>query len=101
MNAKRIKEMLIQAGAICGALIAIAGAWHIFGAPTVAFSSDINRLDKNQATYAVELYNQKLRNYLVSQPPADPAARQLWEEDLRQARQQRDDAEKRRIELAK
>ena len=101
MTAKRIKEILIQAGAISGALIAIAGAWHLFGAPTVAFSSDISRLDKSQATYAVELYNQKLRNYLVAQPPTDPAARQIFDEDLRQARQQRDDAEKRRIELSK
>lgn len=101
MNAKRIKGLLIQTGALAGALVAIAGAWHIFGAPTLAFSSDISRLDKAQATYAVELYNQKLRTYLASQPPADPVARQIWEEDARQARQQRDDAEKRRIELSK
>ena len=94
-------SILIKIGSIAGALMAIAGVWHLFEMPTPAWSSDIQKLNNNQANIAVELYNQKLRNYLVSTPPADPAAKQIWEEDLRQARQQRDDAEKRRIELSK
>ena len=97
----RLRKKIIQGGAVAAALIAISSAWHLIGAPIPALSSDIQRLDLKQSTYAVELYNQKLRSYLTSQPPNDPAARQLWEEDARQARQQRDDAEKRRIELSK
>lgn len=98
---RNIIKAILQAGAVAGALIAIVTAWRMFGGPTPAWASDISRLDKHQSELAVEIYDAKLRRYLSSARPTDPANRQIFDEDLRQARQQRDDAERRRIELSK
>lgn len=81
-----------------GALIAL---WILLGFPTLATSSDIQRLDRRQAIDAVEVYDNKLRRYLAISPPVDPVARQNWDEEVRRSKQQLDEAEKRRIELSK
>lgn len=98
---RSLRKMILQVGAVAGALTAIVTAWHLFDMPTPAWSSDIHKLNSNQATIAVEVYDAKLRRYLSTSPPTDPVARQIWDEDLRQARQQRDAAERRRIETSK
>lgn len=86
---------------IPGTIGALIGVWMVLGLPGIALTSDIQRLDRSQAGVAVEVYDSKLRRYLAAQPPTDPVARQLWDEEIRRARQQLDDAEKRRIELSK
>ena len=86
---------------IPGAVGAAIALWILLGFPTLATSSDIQRLDRKQAVDAVEIYDSKLRRYLAAQPPADPVAKQNWDEEVRRSRQQLDEAEKRRIELSK
>lgn len=84
-----------------GSVGALVGLWILLGFPTFATSSDIRRLDRHQAEVAVEVFDNKLRRYLAQQPPADPAARQNWDEEVRRAKGQLDAAEQRRIELGK
>ena len=90
---------LLQAGAVAGAVSAIILTWKLVDFPTPAWSSDIHRLDRTQTEIATELYNNKLRSLLAVAPPADPVARQNWDEEVRVTRQQRDNAEKRRLDL--
>lgn len=88
-------------GTIAGAVGAIITTWHLIGAPIPAWSSDILKLDRKQTEIAAELYGNRVRNLLAIPPPADPVARQNWDEELRQSRQKLDAAEQRRIELSK
>lgn len=94
---------LIQVGAVCAALVAIAGAWHLFEIPTLAWSSDIQKLNRNQAETAVEVYQSKLRGTVLNAPApgATPQTHRLYEEELNQARTQLKRAEDRKIELSK
>ncbi|HTQ99851.1 MAG TPA: hypothetical protein VMH83_07670 [Candidatus Acidoferrum sp.] len=91
----------LQAGALAGSLTALVGLWHLLGMPTPAWSSDIQKLNLHQSEMAIDIYNSRVRGLLATAPPADPVAKQSWDEELRQARQKLDDAEKRRIELSK
>ena len=84
-----------------GAILAVIGIWGALGWPTTATSNDIHRLDRQQSETAIEVYDRKVRGYLSSAPPADPVNRQIWEEDLRRARDQLKRAEDRKIELSK
>lgn len=81
-----------------GALIAL---WILLGFPTLATSTDIKRLDRAQAETAVEVYDRKVRAYLTSTPPSDPVHRQIWDEELRRAREQLKSAEDRKIQLSR
>lgn len=95
-----LRKIAIYGGA-AGGVIAIATLWTMIGLGRPAWSTDVELLNNHQATIAVEVYDAKLRRYLSTAAPTDPAAKQIWDEDLRQARKQRDDAEKRKIELSK
>lgn len=83
-----------------GALIAL---WILLGFPTLATSSDIQKLDRRQADTAVEVYQTKVRSTILNAPPATANAQtqRLYEEELNQARSQLKRAEERKIELSK
>lgn len=83
-----------------GALIAL---WILLGFPTLATSSDIKRLDRRQIDTAVEVYQSKTRNIILNAPAptATPQTQRLYEEELRQSRDQLKRAEDRKIELSK
>jgi len=83
------------------ALLACLGLWLALGGGTIATGSDIKRLDRQQSETAIEVYDRKVRGYLANPAPADPVNRQIWEEDLRRARDQLKRAEDRKIELSK
>ena len=83
-----------------GALIAL---WILLGFPTLATSSDIQRLDRHQAETAVEVYQGKLNNSILNAPAptATPQTQRLYEEELNHVRSQLKGAEDRKIELSK
>lgn len=93
----------LKYAAIPGAVLATVGLWGALGFPTVATSGDIRRLDRQQAATAVEIYQSKTRNIILNAPAASATAQthRLYEEELRQAREQLKAAEDRRIELAR
>lgn len=82
-----------------GALLSACYIWTLWGFPTLAWSSDIQRLDRNQAAQAVDLYRGKVRNLILTPKPSNEPNATAWDEDLAEARRQRDAAEKRSIEL--
>lgn len=82
-------------------LVSTLTAWGLLGFPTVATSSDIRKLNMQQSTIASEVYAGKVRNLLIVKPPEDPAARQIWTEEINNARAQQKRAEDRVIELSK
>lgn len=83
-----------------GALIAL---WILLGFPTLATSSDIQKLDRRQVETAVEVYQNKTRSIILNAPAptATPQTQRLFEEELSQARGQLKRAEDRKIELSK
>ena len=95
-----IMVWLKRLGAACTALAAI-GVVLAYCSTFLAWSSDIHKLSRDQSETAIEMYNQKVRGYLAHPAPADPVNRQVWDEDLRQARDKLDRAEKRKIELSR
>jgi len=84
-----------------GAIVATIAIWGSFGFPTPATSGDIQRLNREQADVAVEVYSNKLRSLYVAPPPENSIANKVWLEELTRARKQLDRAEQRRIELSK
>lgn len=88
---------------IPGAIGAAIALWILLGFPTLATSSDIQRLDRHQADTAVEVYQSKVRNTILNAPPAaaTPQTHSLYKEELDQARGQLKRAEERKIELSK
>lgn len=94
-------ERFMKYAPIPAALVACVTLWGIFGFPKPATSLDVQRLDKAQSEIASELYQNKVRSILITpKPTAEPNAT-LWQEELEAAKRQRDQAERRRIELTK
>ncbi len=87
--------------ALPGALVALIALWQALGLPTPALSTDIQRLDRQQADVAVQMYQTKLRSLLAIVPPSDGPAKSAWTEELSQTRDQLKRAEDRKIELSK
>lgn len=83
------------------AVLAMIGIWGALGFPRPAWTSDIKRLDRQQADIAAQVYQDRIRSLLSVQPPSDPVARQNWNEQLRQTRKKLDAAQERQIELSK
>ena len=88
---------------IPGSIGAAIALWILLGFPTLATSSDIQRLDRKQAETAVELYQNKLRGTILNAPAptANAQTQQLYQEELNQARGQLKRAEDRKIELSR
>lgn len=88
---------------IPGSLGALIALWILLGFPTVATSSDIQRLDRRQADTAVEVYQNKTRNIILNAPAptANAQTQRLYEDELNQARSQLKRAEDRKIELSR
>lgn len=84
---------------IGGTTVAAITVWGWLGFPVVATSADVQRLDREQATIAVELYNQKVRSLLTIPPPEDFQQRTFWEQELERAKRMRDAAEDRALGL--
>lgn len=94
-------ERLMKYAPIPAAIVALITLWGVLGFPKPATSLDVQRLDKGQAEIASELYRNKVRSIIVTpKPSAEPNAT-LWQEELDAAKRQRDQAEKRLIELTK
>jgi hypothetical protein len=96
-----LRARVIAMGSIATACIAIVGAWHLFGFPEPAWSSDVKRLDRGQAEIAVETYNTKLRSLIVVAPPKGSPAHDVWQQELKSTQDQLKRAEDRKIELGK
>jgi len=96
-------KWLLQAGAVATALVAVASAWQLFGGDTLAWSSDVKRLDRKQAEVAVEVYTTKRNSLILNAPPqtANVQTQRLHEEALHDANRQLKQAEDRKIELSK
>lgn len=87
--------------AIPGALVSFLTAWGMLGFPYLATDTDIKRLDSQQVNTAIEVFNNKIRSYLLLPQPEEPVQRQFLREELESARRHRDAAEQRKIELSK
>lgn len=92
---------LLKYASIPGAMVAAITLWGILGFPKPATSLDVQRLDKAQSEIAAELYQNKVRSILVTPKPSQEPNATLWQEELEAAKRQRDQAERRRIELTK
>ncbi len=86
---------------IPGSIGAAIALWILLGFPTLATSSDIQRLDRKQADTAVEVYSTKQRSLLSIAPPTGTVAHEAWQQELNAARDQLKRAEDRKIELSK
>jgi hypothetical protein len=87
--------------AIPGAILALIGVWTALGFPKPATSADINRLDRQQAEVAIDVYTTKRNGLMLSEPPKDTQAHKIWEQQLNDANDQLKRAEDREIELSK
>lgn len=96
-----MKRWIITTGSIAGALVAIISAIQFLPIDRPAWSSDIKRLNRSQAEYAVELYSNKVRSIIVTPKPTNEPNATLWTEELDRAKRQLDSAERQRIELSK
>ena len=89
-------------GILIGAAMAIGGLWVTIGGPKLAFSTDIQRLDKVQADTAVDLYTKDVRdNIILRGTVQDPTTKSLIDENLREAQDKLKAAQSRKIELSK
>lgn len=93
-------NFIVKAGGAATALIAIGGVLAYLGS-FIAWSSDVQRLDRKQAETAVDVHAERIERLLSIPPPSDPVQKQFWEESVRKARNNLDAAEKRKIELGK
>lgn len=82
------------------AILAIIGIGSAVGTK-IAWSIDIQRLDRKQAEQAVEIYRGKVRSLIVVPAPTDPSQKAIWENEVQNAIRERDAAERRSIELNK
>lgn len=92
-----------MAGAVASALAAFLTTWHMLNLPSLAWSTDVSRLDAKQVDIAIEVYQTKIRSLLTTpafSDPNSPSAR-AWEEELRRAREQQSAAERRKFEISK
>lgn len=98
-----MKNWLIGAGAVAGSVMTIIALLTTLGfeLPRPAWSSDIERLTRQQAETAADLYDQKVKSLLIIPAPSDPAQRYYWEDELSRAKAKRSEAEKRLIELSR
>lgn len=95
-------KVLVQIGAVCGAMGAIAVAWVSIGGPMPALTQDIKRLDKSQTETAVDLYTKDVRDSIILHGTVtDPTTQKLVEENLREAQEKLKAAQSRKIELSK
>lgn len=84
-----------------GSIGAAIALWILLGFPTLATSSDIQRLDRRQADTAVDVYSTKQRSLLVIAPLPGTVAHDAWKQELDTASRQLKAAEDRKIELSK
>lgn len=95
-------KSIIRLGALAGAIVAIVGAWHLFGFPEVAWSSDVKRLDSQQTDTAISVYQQSLDSALITQGLlSDPGAKALNSRRIDDATQTLKDLRQHKIELSK
>lgn len=86
---------------IPAAILAALTIWITLGFPRLATSGDIERLSRKQAEQAVELYGNKVRSFLVQDPPTKEPNRSIWMEEINKAKRQQNAAEQRWLELSK
>lgn len=96
-----MRRLLIWIGAPAGALVSVLTAWTMLGLPRPAFSTDIQRLDRQQVDNAINIYQDRVNALLSIQPPTDPAAHRQWRERLRRAQQYLDAATQRKLDMSK
>ena len=94
-------QRVMKYAPIPAALVAAITLWGVLGFPKPATSFDVERLDKKQAEIAAELYRSKVRSIIVTPRPTQEPNATLWQEELDAAKRQRDQAEKRVIDLSK
>jgi len=95
-------KLVVQVGAVCAALGAIAVSWVGIGGPMPALTQDIKRLDKAQTETAVDLYQKDVRDSIILRGTiTDPTTQRLVEENLREAQDKLKAAQTRKIELSK
>ena len=56
---------------------------------------------REQAILAVQVYTNKYRSLIYLPTPKDPIVRRFWQDDIEEARRERIEAEKQKIEFSK
>jgi len=79
---KKINWGLIMG--IPGSIGALIALWILLGFPTLATSSDVQKLDRRQVDTAVEVYQSKVRGTILNAPAstANAQTQRLYEEEL-------------------
>lgn len=93
-------------GAVVATLGGIAGLWITLGLPTVAFSTDIERLDRSQLEVAITVYENQIDGWVIrlsklreqGVPGSNPELRAL-ERQIDRVQAELDAARERRIQL--
>lgn len=89
-------------GTVCGAIIAAGVVWHMIGGDTPAWSSDIKRLDRGQAAFAVDEYSKAIRDDMIlKEQIKDPMTKVLIDQRLDEYREKLKAARDRAIQLSK
>jgi len=99
---QRIVKWIIQGGSVSGALVAIVAAWHLFEMPSVAWSSDIKKLNVQQTDHALDFYSKAVRDDTILRSQiSDPTTRALIDQRMNEAQDKLKRAQDRKIELSK
>lgn len=102
IRTRSLRTTIIQAGSVAGALIAIGAAWHQFGGDTIAWSSDIRRLDARQTESAIDVYSKAVRDDTILRNQInDAVTRALIDQRLKESLDKLNAAQQRKIELGK
>lgn len=106
-----LRKWIIGAGASATAIIAITTLVKMAGLdPALSrdlkdhgekYAMEVKRLDRKGAAVAIEVYNNKVRSFLLIPEPNNPVQQKIWVEELDRAKRQLKAAEERKIQLSK
>ena len=89
-------------GGACGAVIALASVWHMMGGDTLAWASDLHKLNSRQIETAVDVYSRAISDDTITRAQiTDPVTRALIDQRIKDASDKLKAAQDRKIDLTK
>jgi len=97
-----IHKRIVQAGAIAAALVSLAAGWHLVGGDTIAWTSELRKLDARQSDAAIDVYTKAIRDDTILRAQiSDPVTKALIDDRLNEYNSKLLNARQRKIELGK
>lgn len=96
----KFMDRVIKAAAVVVALGVLGTALNNFGMLPV-LSKEFRKYTHKQSILAVQVYTNKYRSLIILPAPKDPVVWRYWQDDIEEARRERLEAEKYKIEFSK